>query len=95
MPRIMPITELRNTKKVTQVCDEEQAPVFITSNGYNKLVVMSDDVFNKYDEIFNRYFALADIYEKLAKAEEDIKAGRVRPAKDVFEELDKKYGYKI
>jgi len=95
MPRILPMTELRNTKKVTQVCDEEQAPVFITSNGYNKLVVMSDEVFNKYDEIFNRYFVLADLYQKLAEAEEDIKAGRVRPAKDVFEELDKKYGYKI
>jgi len=91
MPRILPMTELRNTKKVTQVCDEEQAPVFITSNGYNKLVIMSDDVFNKYEEIFNKYFILADIYEKLSEAEEDIKANRVRPAKDVFMELDKKY----
>jgi PHD/YefM family antitoxin component YafN of YafNO toxin-antitoxin module len=93
MPRIMPITELRNTKKLTQVCDEEQAPVFITNNGFNKLVVMTDEVFNKYDEIFNRYFALADVYQKLAEAEEDIKANRVRPAKDVFKELDEKYGY--
>jgi len=93
MPKIMPITELRNTKKITQVCEEEQAPVFVTSNGFNKLVVMSDEVFNKYEEIFNRYFALADIYQKLAEAEEDIKENRVRPAKDVFKELDAKYGY--
>ena len=93
MPRILPMTELRNTKKVTQVCDQEKAPVFITSNGYNKLVVMSDDVFNKYEEIFNKYFILADLYEKLSEAEDDIKAGRVRPAKEVFKELDKKYGY--
>ena len=93
MPRIMPITELRNTKKITQVCEEEQAPVFVTSNGFNKLVVMSDEVFNKYDEIFNKYFVLADIYEKLSEAEEDIKENRVRTAKDVFKELDKKYGF--
>ena len=60
--------------------------MFVTSNGFNKLVVMSDEVFNKY-------FVLADIYEKLAEAEKDIKENRVRLAKDVFEELDKKYGY--
>jgi len=92
MPRIMPITELRNTKKIAQVCEEEQAPVFVTSNGFNKLVVMSDEVFNKYEEIFNKYFVLADMYQKLAEAEEDIKENRVRPAKDVFEALEKKYG---
>ena len=93
MPIIMPITELRNTKKITQICEEEQAPVFVTSNGFNKLVVMSDEVFNKYEEIFNKYFVLAEIYEKLSEAEDDIKENRVRSAKDVFGELDKKYGY--
>jgi len=91
----MPITELRNTKKITQVCEKEQAPVFVTSNGFNKLVVMSDAVFNKYEEIYNKYFALADIYQKLAEAEKDIKEKKVRPAKDVFKELDKKYGHKV
>ncbi len=93
MPKIMPITELRNTKKITQVCEEEQAPVFVTSNGFNKLVVMSDDVFNKYEEIYNKYFVLADIYQKLSEAEKDIKENKIRSAKDVFGELDKKYGY--
>ena len=93
MPKIVPITELRNTKKITQVCEEEQAPIFVTSNGFNKLVVMSDNVFNKYNEIFNKYFALLDVYQKLSEAEEDIKSNRIRPAKDVFKELDDKYGY--
>jgi len=93
MPKILPITELRNTKKITQVCEEEHAPVFVTSNGFNKLVVMSDEVFNKYEEIYNKYFVLADIYHKLEEAEEDIKSNRVRSAKDVFGELDKKYGF--
>jgi PHD/YefM family antitoxin component YafN of YafNO toxin-antitoxin module len=93
MPKIMPITELRNTKKITQVCEEEQAPVFVTSNGFNKLVVMSDEVFNKYEEIYNKYFVLADIYRKLSEAEQDMRENKVRSAKDVFEELDKKYGY--
>ena len=86
MPRIIPITELRNTKKIAQVCDEEQAPVFITSNGYNRLVIMNDEVYNKY-------FVLADVYQKLAESEEDFKAGRVRPAEDVFQELKEKYGF--
>ena len=86
MPKIMPITELRNTKKIAEICEIEQAPVFITSNGFNKLVVMSDEVYNKY-------FALIDLYQKLSQAEEDIQANRVRPAKEVFKELDEKYGF--
>ena len=93
MPKIMPITELRNTKKITQVCEEEQAPIFVTSNGFNKLVVMSDEVFNKYEEIYNKYFVLIDIYQKLAEAEKDIKENKIRSAKDIFKELDEKYGY--
>jgi len=86
MPKIMPITELRNTKKITQICDEEQAPVFITSNGYNKLVVMTDEVYNKTLFLF-------DVYKKLHTAEEQIKNGEVVDAKEALDKMREKYGF--
>ena len=38
---------------------------------------------------------LAKLKIELEEAEEDIKNNRVYDAREVFEELDRKYGYKI
>lgn len=44
------------------------------------------------DEIYEKVVRL-DIIEKLKQSEDDIKNGRTVPAKEVFEELKKKYKY--
>ena len=41
MPNIMPITDLRKTNEISDLCHKSQEPVFITKNGYGDLVVMS------------------------------------------------------
>ena len=41
MPVIKPITDLRNTNEISELCHKQQQPVFITKNGYGDLVVMS------------------------------------------------------
>jgi PHD/YefM family antitoxin component YafN of YafNO toxin-antitoxin module len=41
MPKIKPITELRNTTEISELCHSDLEPVFITKNGYGDLVVMS------------------------------------------------------
>lgn len=38
---------------------------------------------------------LAELRIKLEEAEDDIKNNRVYNAREVFEELDRKYGYKV
>ncbi|MDR1565261.1 MAG: type II toxin-antitoxin system Phd/YefM family antitoxin [Oscillospiraceae bacterium] len=86
MPRIMPITVLRDTTEISNTCHELEEPIFITKNGHGDMVVMSI-------ETYERNLALADIYTKLAEAENDIKNGRVRPAREVFEELKTEYGF--
>lgn len=45
MPQIRPITDLRNTTKISELCHAKQEPVFITKNGYGDLVVMSIDAY--------------------------------------------------
>ena len=41
MPRIIPIRELRDTNRMSEMCHESEEPVFITKNGYGDMVIMS------------------------------------------------------
>ena len=48
MPQIRPITDLRNTTEISELCHANREPLFITKNGYGDLVVMSIEA---YDEL--------------------------------------------
>lgn len=41
MPRIIPIRDMRNTAKLSEMCNQSDEPIFITKNGYGDMVVMS------------------------------------------------------
>ena len=45
MPQIRPITDLRNTNEISDICHARQEPIFITKNGYGDLVVMSIETY--------------------------------------------------
>ena len=45
MPIIKPITDLRNTNEISEICHKQ--PVFITKNGYGDLVVMSMETYEE------------------------------------------------
>jgi prevent-host-death family protein len=45
MPQIRPITDLRNTAEISEICHSKHEPVFITKNGYGDLVIMSIDTY--------------------------------------------------
>ena len=47
MPRIIPIRELRDTNRMSEMCHESEEPVFITKNGYGDMVIMSLETFEK------------------------------------------------
>lgn len=44
-PKIIPITDLRNTNEILRLAKEE-SPVFVTKNGYNEIVLMSSDAYD-------------------------------------------------
>lgn len=50
MPIIIPITDLRNTTKISELCHGKNEPVFITKNGYSDLVIMSAEVYEALTE---------------------------------------------
>ena len=45
MPQIRPITDLRNTTEISELCHARKEPVFITKNGYGDLVIMSMETY--------------------------------------------------
>lgn len=88
MPQIRPITDLRNTNEISEICHKSKEPIFITKNGYGDLVVMSIDT-------YERQLALVDVYKKLAEAENQIEQNvPLLDGEKVFKELRSKYGRK-
>lgn len=88
MPHIRPITDLRNTNDISDLCHKQGEPIFITKNGYGDLVVMSI-------ETYERQLALVDVYRKLAEAEHEIANGTpLLDGENVFKVLREKYARK-
>lgn len=46
MIHIRPITDLRNTNEISELCHAKKEPIFITKNGYGDLVIMSIETFD-------------------------------------------------
>ena len=78
--------DLKDTVKIENMCVESQAPVFVTKNGYGKLVVMDIAYFEK---LVNQIYEAKIVNEGIAEA----KANNVKDGKEVLEELKQKYGF--
>ena len=88
MPTIRPITDLRNTNEISELCHSQQEPVFITKNGYGDLVIMSIATYEKQ-------LALLEVYQKLEEAEQLTDSGVPNiDGRAVFSRLRSKYGRK-
>lgn len=85
MPRIIPIKDLKDTGKMSELCHNSNEPVFITKNGYGDMVLMSLEV---YEEMRRK----ESLYRELETAETQIAKGKVAPAREALAELRKKYG---
>lgn len=45
--KIIPMRDLKNTVEVERLCAEENGPVFVTKNGYGRLVVIDIEYYEK------------------------------------------------
>ena len=85
MPQIRPITDLRNTNEISELCHAKKEPVFITKNGYGDLVVMSIEA---YEELIDTLQADSAIRE----AEQEVEnGGELIDAREALASLRKKY----
>lgn len=67
MPQIRPITDLRNTTEISNLCHAKKEPIFITKNGYGDMVVMSMDTYDELLELAMSDAAIAEAEEELTR----------------------------
>ena len=66
MPQIRPITDLRNTTEISELCHAKHEPLFITKNGYGDLVVMSIEAYEEMLETIRTDTAIHEAEKEYA-----------------------------
>ena len=85
MPQIRPITDMRNTTEISNLCHAKREPIFITKNGYGDMVVMSMET---YDALLDSAATDAAIAEAEAEYAE---GGKLYDAREELQTLRRKY----
>lgn len=81
---IVPMRDLKDTVKIEELC-KDNGKVFVTKNGYGRLVVMDIDYYKEVQEELEEAKA---IYDGLKEMHE----GKVKPGKLVMQGMKEKYG---
>lgn len=83
--QIIPMRDLKNTVEVERLCAEGNGPVYVTKNGYGRLVAMDIDYYERtMQKLYEAKAVLAGL--------DDIKAGRTTDGEDVLRRLREKHG---
>ena len=88
MPKIIPIRDLRDTGKMSELCNESQEPIFITKNGYGDMVIMSMSV-------YERTMARLKMHEKILERKAQADAGKLMDGLAAMETLREQYELSI
>ncbi len=81
MELIRPSADLRNHySEISKTCRESRQPVYITVNGRGDTVLVG---ITEYQQMQ----AELELLRTLADAEEDVRAGRVAPIQDTFNDI--------
>ena len=83
--QIIPMRDLKDTVKIEKLCYETKAPVFITKNGYGKLVIMDIEYF---ESLIEKAYEAINVNEGLS----DHNEGKVTDGKTVLDMIKNKYG---
>ena len=84
MPRIIPIRDLRDTTKISEMCNSSNEPIFVTKNGYGDMVVMSISV-------YEQELARADMYRRIIEGKAQADRGELIDGESALDELRTKY----
>lgn len=83
--QIIPMRALKDTVDIERRCFEENGPVFVTKNGYGRIVVMDIEY---YERTIRKIYEAKMIIEGI----EDVKKGRVSDGKSVIDNIRSRYG---
>ena len=85
MPQIRPITDLRKTTEISEICHAKREPIFITKNGYGDLVVMSVETYEEMIETARIDAAISEAEKEFAEE------GTLLDARETLSDLRRKY----
>ena len=83
--QIIPMRDLKNTVEVERRCAEENGPVYVTKNGYGRLVVMDIEY---YERTMRKMYEAKTIMEGLT----DVKNGQIVDGDTAIGNIRSKYG---
>lgn len=83
--QIIPMRDLKNTVEVERRCAEENGPVYVTKNGYGRLVVMDIEY---YERTMKKMYEAKALIDGIA----DVDAGLVVDGDSAIRDIRKKYG---
>lgn len=83
--QIVPMRDLKNTVEIERKCAEENGPVFVTKNGYGRLVVMDIDY-------YKRTMQSMEEARMINRGIDDYEKGNVVDGKSALKKLREKHG---
>ena len=84
MPQIIPIKDLKETAKISELCHKVDEPIYITKNGYGDMVLMSVEVYEALQQKWN-------MYKDLELSERQIAQGQTLGAREALNNIKEKY----
>jgi len=88
MPQIIPIKDMRNTTKISDMCHSTQEPIYVTKNGYGDMVVLSMET---YESRLSR----VGVFDELIKGINQADRGDLVDGEEALASLREKYGRKV
>ena len=83
--QIIPMRDLKDTVAIEKRCAEANGPVFVTKNGYGRLVVMDIEY---YERVFQKLYEAKVINEGL----QDVAAGKLVDGEEGLNAIRRKHG---
>lgn len=85
MPQILPIRDLRDTTKISNLCHESNEPIYITKNGYGDMVLLSMET---YENMFSRL----KMYDAIMAGKAQADQGELVDGAEAMKKMRDKYG---
>lgn len=82
--KIIPMRDLKNTVEVEKHCMKEQGPVYVTKNGYGRLVMMDIEY---YERTMQKMYEAKAVIEGL----KDLKEGNTEDGVETMRKLKEKF----
>ena len=83
--QIIPMRDLKDTVSIEKRCAEANGPVFVTKNGYGRLVVMDIEYFER---VFQKIYEAKVINEGL----QDVATGKLVDGEEGLNAIRRKHG---